>query len=393
MTATRVSGPAGSLFVDDGGSGDTPVIFAHSFAGSSGHWLAQLSHLRPSRRAVAFDFRGHGESQAPTPPVYTVEALSEDIAAVADGLGIRRFVLAGHSLGAAVAVAYAGAHSQRVAGLLLVGPPGRIPPEQAEQILAAMESDYENVMRRYWRKLLIESRPQVKTHIKAEMESLPKEVALDLIRGSLQFDPLPSLRAYTGPKLAVVTPHSDAPEDLHNLVPSLPHKVIAGTSHWIQMDKPGTFNRILDTFLANVDKGRTETAARANAEGIRSLFERLGRALSAANAEDAAQCWETPALILGDEGANVLSRAENIEQMFRQTIEWYRSRELTTTKPEIERVARLSDTLMEVDVRWPAFDKTGVEKATESSRYIVHFTRGEPRIQVALTRTTLRRAA
>ncbi|RYE12531.1 MAG: hypothetical protein EOP51_31385, partial [Sphingobacteriales bacterium] len=31
-----------ALFVDDGGSGDTAVIFVHSFAGSSKHWTTAL---------------------------------------------------------------------------------------------------------------------------------------------------------------------------------------------------------------------------------------------------------------------------------------------------------------------------------------------------------------
>src|SRR5436190_19211345 len=37
-----LSGPAGALYVDDGGVGGLPIVFAHSFAGSSAHWSAQL---------------------------------------------------------------------------------------------------------------------------------------------------------------------------------------------------------------------------------------------------------------------------------------------------------------------------------------------------------------
>src|SRR5688572_7504733 len=51
-----IPGPAGRIYIDDGGEGGgLPVVFAHSYAGNTTHWAAQLAHLRASRRAVAFD--------------------------------------------------------------------------------------------------------------------------------------------------------------------------------------------------------------------------------------------------------------------------------------------------------------------------------------------------
>jgi pimeloyl-ACP methyl ester carboxylesterase len=60
------------------------------------------------------------------------------------------------------------------------------------------------------------------------------------------------LQRYPGPELAVITQHGDTPNDLHNLVPQLPHKRIEGTSHWPHMDKPEEFNRLMDQFLATI---------------------------------------------------------------------------------------------------------------------------------------------
>jgi len=48
------------LNVDSRGTGGTPVLFVHSFAGDVTHWSAQLEHLASTRRAVAFDLSGHG---------------------------------------------------------------------------------------------------------------------------------------------------------------------------------------------------------------------------------------------------------------------------------------------------------------------------------------------
>jgi len=43
------------------------------------------------------------------------------------------------------------------------------------------------------------------------------------------------------------------PNALSMQMPEVPHKIVEGTSHWIQMDKPEEFNRILDEFLETVE--------------------------------------------------------------------------------------------------------------------------------------------
>jgi pimeloyl-ACP methyl ester carboxylesterase len=247
----QISGPAGFLHIDDGGSGGLPVVFVHSFAGSTAHWAAQLAHLRKTRRAVAFDLRGHGQSASPADDDYAVESLAGDIAAVADGHRLKQFVLVGHSLGGVVSLAYAGRHLTRIAELVLVGTPGKIPAEQGQQVMALLDSDYENVMADCWKKLLDNARPQVLAQIENERARLTRVVSLSLIQAVFNFDPLPALQRYHGPKLAVITPEQDNPHDLHRLAADLPHTVVTGTSHWLHMDKPAEFNRILDGFLEN----------------------------------------------------------------------------------------------------------------------------------------------
>src|SRR5688572_25472652 len=88
LTSKYIKGPAGKIFIDDGGQGGIPVLMIHSFGGNTGHWKEQLTHLRPGRRAIALDLRGHGQSDAPPGNDYHVQSLSNDIAAVADSLDL-----------------------------------------------------------------------------------------------------------------------------------------------------------------------------------------------------------------------------------------------------------------------------------------------------------------
>ncbi len=248
---SRVSGPAGALALDDGGSGGLPVVFVHSLAGNSTHWAVQLAHLRRDRRAVALDLRGHGRSEPPKNGDYTIAAMAGDIAAVVDTLGLGRFVLVGHSMGGGVALAYAGAHPDRVAGLVLVDPIGdgkQIPPAEAKAYLAGFESNYDSTSQGYWTTVAGPD-SAVRKRLLADLEATPREAVVQVLRDVMQFDPDPALARYSGPTLSIVTPHNNMPSSLHRLGTGFPHRMVEGTGHWIQLDKPEEFNRLLDEFL------------------------------------------------------------------------------------------------------------------------------------------------
>lgn len=255
MDHTRIAGPAGALAVDDGGRGGAvPVLFVHSLAGNSAQWQAQLEHLRPSRRAVAFDFRGHGRSEPAAGGDYSIAAMAGDIAAVVDGLGLDRFVLVGHSMGAGAALTYAGAHPERVAGLFLVDPIGdgrQIPGAEAQQFIQGFESNYDSISRSYWAQIAGPD-SAVRQHLLADLGATPRATVVPVLQSVMRFDPGAALARYTGPKLSVVTPQNDQPFSLHRLGSGFPHRVITGTGHWIQLDKPEEINRVLDEFLQRV---------------------------------------------------------------------------------------------------------------------------------------------
>jgi pimeloyl-ACP methyl ester carboxylesterase len=259
---TEIMGPAGRLHVDDGGSGGLPVVFIHSFAGSSEHWTDQLEHLRPARRAVAFDLRGHGRSEARADDDVAIEDLGDDVGTVVEALGLERVALVGHSIGGLAAVAYAAANPERAAGMLLVGTPGRVPLQQGDQVLSAMTSDYDETMSSYWDRLLADGTPRVRDQITRERGAMSQKTAMALIRSTFAYDPLPALRDYHGPVATVTI--GDSPFDLHKQLPDdVPDAKVEGTSHWVQMDQPAEFNQVLDAFLAHVEE--LEAAGRGSA--------------------------------------------------------------------------------------------------------------------------------
>src|SRR5688572_6066595 len=104
MTKQTVRGPQGKLVVESVGDEDrTPVIFIHSDMGTRDQWRSAMNFIGDDYWAISFDRRGHGESDAPRNGDFAIDRGTEDVLAVADALGIDRFVLVGHSGGGAIA--------------------------------------------------------------------------------------------------------------------------------------------------------------------------------------------------------------------------------------------------------------------------------------------------
>ena len=254
QTENSIEGPQGSVHFISAGEGGLPSLFVHSFGGSAMHWINQIYHLQKSRLVIAIDLRGHGKSKLPANGDFSPDGLADDIAAVVDSFNLHQFILVGHSMGGAAAIAYAGKHPERVAGLVLAGTPGKSDPKQAAQIVNSLKSEkYNEVMNDYMNQLLMHAKPEVDIEVRSEFNQLPEKTTIDIIESIFNYDPTPSLQVYEGPVLIIATQHeADGPSSLSKQFPSIREEIVSGTSHWIQLDKPEEFNRILDEFTEQI---------------------------------------------------------------------------------------------------------------------------------------------
>jgi len=62
------------------------------------------------------------------------------------------------------------------------------------------------------------------------------------------------LAAYHGPRLAIAAADIENPSSLHVQFPAVPVEKMHGTGHWLMMDQPEEFNRLLDEFLVSIDR-------------------------------------------------------------------------------------------------------------------------------------------
>lgn len=96
-----------------------PLILLHGHPFDHTIWEDVAAQLEADFDLILPDLRGFGESEAPQTP-YLLPDMAADILALMDVLGLDRAFLAGHSMGGYIALAFAHAWPERLAGLGLV---------------------------------------------------------------------------------------------------------------------------------------------------------------------------------------------------------------------------------------------------------------------------------
>ncbi|MBR1282019.1 alpha/beta hydrolase [Bradyrhizobium sp. AUGA SZCCT0177] len=149
----KISMPDGcGLHVESEGHGDTAIVFLHGIMMSGAVFKRQVSALSADHRVVTVDLRGFGQSDKPETG-YSGENFVADLKGVIDHLNLTRPIIAGWSMGGAIALAFAATFPGIASRLVLIGTtpcliqrpdwPHAVPPAAAEQLGQALATDYD----------------------------------------------------------------------------------------------------------------------------------------------------------------------------------------------------------------------------------------------------------
>lgn len=110
----------GFRYLDWPGGADPLLLWLHGGGQSAHTWDICCLALHRRFRCVAVDLRGHGETQWPQEPVYSLQAMGDDVVALLDALKPSSVVLIGMSMGGLVAFDVASRADPRMAGLVVI---------------------------------------------------------------------------------------------------------------------------------------------------------------------------------------------------------------------------------------------------------------------------------
>ena len=108
-----------ALSVGRAGAGPDPVVCLHGITAQHRAFTTAARHVGPTRPLVGVDLRGRGDSDKPDSG-YGLEAHAGDVIHILDHLGLADATVAGHSMGAFVALKTALLYPDRVRALVLL---------------------------------------------------------------------------------------------------------------------------------------------------------------------------------------------------------------------------------------------------------------------------------
>jgi pimeloyl-ACP methyl ester carboxylesterase len=237
-----------------------PVVFIHGNGGNAAQWHAQVEHLGKQRRAIAIDLPGFGQTPAPKGFDFSLQSMADAVDSAIDRLGVRRFVIVGHSYAGAVVAKYAADHPEKVAGVVYVDSAAAqvsLNDKQKEQLRAAFAADKMRVVRTWFAPLLKPSSEPVRQLVLDSVEKTPVESFTAAFLSLTAFDAKTLVNAYHGPRLAIAAADLESPASFQKVFPDIECVRIAGAGHWIMLDKPDEVNRALDAFLGRLEARAT----------------------------------------------------------------------------------------------------------------------------------------
>ena len=242
------------------GQGDPALVFVHCWACDRHLWDEQVATFATRHRVVTLDLAGHGES-GHTRAEWTVAAFGEDVRAVVEALDLRGVLLIGHSLGGPVILEAATKMPDRVEALVpvdsLLNVGEQSTPEEVDAFLAPFRADYKTASAKFVREWMFvpASGPKLMERIAAQAASALPNMSIDTLRHVWLYDTRPALRQIKVPIRALnadkFPTHLDA---ARAEAPQFDAVIMTGVGHYLMLEDPQRFDRLLAEIIANVTR-------------------------------------------------------------------------------------------------------------------------------------------
>jgi pimeloyl-ACP methyl ester carboxylesterase len=234
------------------GSGPKTIVFVHGWTCDESSWRDQLPFFEKNYRVITLDLPGHGKSGAPVSGPLTMELFAKSIEAVRVEAKAGKIVLVGHSMGTPVIREYARLYPANVAGLVpvdgvlhLSGSPNAPKPDRMKGPEGL--KNREAMIRGMFGK---SATPAIQEHILKMMLAAPETTAYQAMAATFAA-PNWIEETFTVPAFGIFADHSAAndPTYFKKIFPNGSTVEVPGTGHFVMMEKPGEFNKLLADFL------------------------------------------------------------------------------------------------------------------------------------------------
>jgi pimeloyl-ACP methyl ester carboxylesterase len=267
LLAIPISAPISAATVDGAkihwtskGSGKQAVILVHGWTCDETSWDSQVPVLSQQYRVITLDLPGHGKSDLPKDGKFSMTLFARAVEAVRAEAKIDKAVLVGHSMGTPVIREYARMYPKHVAGLvpvdglLIIGAAGRGGRGGAPDPAAMTGPEGMKARETMIRGMFTPATPAaIQQHVLKMMLAPPEVTAVGAMNATFDSSSLnndvgmmPVLGIYAGN-----SPMANR-DNLKKTFPNSEYVQVAGTGHFVMMERPEEFNRLLLGFLGKL---------------------------------------------------------------------------------------------------------------------------------------------
>lgn len=239
---------------------DNPIVFIHGSGDSAHIWRYQLAHF--GNRAFAIDLPGHGSRPDTLPEQPRVEDYARAVhEIITRELRLEAPIVAGHSLGGAIAITMGLEYAKELSGLILIGTGARLRvlPSLLESARTASEQVSLELKQM---SISPHTDPGMPASLMEEDEQAARGRAMlyrDLAACDI-FDYMKRLGDIRLPTLIMcgvddrMTPVKYS-EFLHKQIPGSMLRVVPDAGHYVLREQPEVVNGIIEGWLAGESSG------------------------------------------------------------------------------------------------------------------------------------------
>lgn len=238
----------------DFGAHAQSLIFIHGSGSNSSVWSNQYGRLHSLFNIAALNLPGHGQSTGRSGD--DIPAYAEYVKDILVVLDLKRPVLIGHSMGAAVALCFAAKYPRAISGVMTLG--GGVTLPVNPDILQGLKSQPDMVLDMICKfSLAKENRYKLSDTLRASLAAANLAVLASDMQACGKVDLTSELPKITAPVLALcgtqdkMTPPAFS-EQITSKIEGAKLLLIEGAGHMLMMEKPEAVNDAIKTFCATV---------------------------------------------------------------------------------------------------------------------------------------------
>ena len=243
----------------DTGAGDPPMLFIHGWTCNLTTFRDQVPFFAKEHRVVAFDQRGHGESDKPDQD-YTIEGFVNDVAWLIDELKIEKPIVVGHSMGGSITLNLVRKYPDIATAAILIDAPIIPLPETAQSLIAPLfvglqSPAYAGVAEGFGRMSFFNTKspPALVEELVAVIKSAPQRLMYTAMMSildekSMPAGPLPVPALF----IRAEEPQLATEDGLRERYPGM-SVITVPAAHFVQMEQPAATNNIIKDFLDKLE--------------------------------------------------------------------------------------------------------------------------------------------